>query len=636
MVKALVRRRTGLTIAFTTILHLLISSFSVESKLRYLTYLHSKKVSASCSSLRSALSCGTDLTVIGLDDTEHKRTNKPNHIEDSSSAKKVLEVSRFLRSRAFGDDDIVVYNEGSTTLYAANQTNLESAFLRIEKPNTIIFSATKNCWTGYGGCAEPAPSIHTSFKYASSDGWIARHKVAADFYTIWSKALESEEQEYRHEKWALLQITKSNGTLNPDVFVAVDHDCTIFQTSDDTNVLSDLFSAYGSSNPHVRPDGSFHNPETKEKPFFFHFDEEKNLLRDVEELVWNSRKVQLESSSELKTGCAQLALKYPLLSACNIGDANFRPSSSPPTFNNIYPTQISVFHVRKDVITGQPVQRNRVHLLKRSNHTLSEYLRILQCPKVQPDLHGKGGALTLAKYIPLTRETVLLTAAHSESNCGLWNHCRVNVENYLAGKYPPDALNHILGGFHSLKMFRVMNGTLYLDWPWGAHRFSVEGTDENYRVLFFHVLDHVSDVPDSVFFAGGEMESFRSNMPVPNFSSSPGGSTSSDIPAPWNAPFLYARSRDRLSKFLPVSLEALPAGYHHGGNMSAHRDRALYDMWMARIDKAAFFGSLNDKGLSGHAIGRQVVYNLGTLHPEHLVANWTLCFDLTGEPHALN
>ena len=629
---------SGLTITYSISLYLSLWSLNAESKVRYITHLNPKKVSSSCATIRSALSSGIDLTIIGVEDTTNKQANKLKVLEDSLSARKILEISYFFQNsshNSFGDNDIVVYNDGSNTLYSSNQTNLENTFLRVEKSNTILFPASRDCWTGIGGCAEPDTSILSSFKYATASGWIARYKVAANFFTVWSKVLESQAKEYRNDQWALLQISLSKGSLNPGVIVAVDHGCSIFQTTNDTNILSDLFSAHHSSstNPSMRSDGTIYNYETNTEPFFFHFDEEDSILTEVEEEVWNARKQQLDSSPALETGCELLTSKYPAVSTCRINQVRVRPSVPPSASSSFFPAEVSVFHVRKDVTTERPVQRDRVRLLAGKKHTLSEYLKILQCPKVQLELHGRGGALSLARHIPLTRETVLLTAAYAESDCLVWNGCRKVVKEFLNGSYPKDASHFFLGGFSNVKMYRVMNGTMYYDWPWGIKRIKLGGYDENFRLLFFHVLNHVTDIPDSIFFSGCETSTMKPNMPVPAFSSSPEGYKSSDMPAPWNAPYQYQLARDSVKLFQSLSAEKVLKEYRPEGITFRRRDRTLFESWANRIDKAAFFGSMSDMGLRGHAIARQVVMNIAIDYPEHVIANWSRCFELTGAPH---
>jgi hypothetical protein len=633
-------RRSGLTVTCSISLYLSLWSLHAESKVRYITHLDPRTVLSSCPMLRSALSCGIDLTIIGVEDTDKKRVNNLNYFEDSPSARKILELSDFFQNsshHSFRDDDIIVYNDGLNTLFSANQTNLASTFLRVEKSNTILFSAMRDCWTGVGGCAEPDTSIHSSFKYLTSSGWIARHKVAADFFTMWSKVLESQAEGYRNDQWALLQIHLSKGSLNPGIVVAVDHGCSIFQTSNDTNILSDFFSAPDpkSNNPYVRSDGTIYNYETNTEPFFFHFDEEESYLSEIEGGLWTARQQELESSSALATGCALLTSKYPVVSTCHINQTKSRQSAPLPASSSLFPTHVSVFHVRRDIYTERPVQRDRVRLLAGKQHTLSEYLKILQCPKVQLELRGRGGALSLARHIPLTRETVLLTAAYAETECEVWNGCRKVLKEFLNGSYPKDATHYFMGGFSNVKMYRVMNGSMYYDWPWGMDRIKLGAWDENFRLLWFHVLSHTKDIPDSVFFSGCETYTMKPNMPVPAFSSSPEASKSSDMPAPWNTPYQYELQRDSNKQFIALSAERVFKEYRHEGNMSRQIKKALYDTWLKRIDKAAFFGSMSDNGIKCHAMARQVVMNIAIDYPEHVIANWSRCFELTGAPRFL-
>ena len=61
-----------------------------------------------------------------------------------------------------------------------------------------------------------------------------------------------------------------------------------------------------------------------------------------------------------------------------------------------------------------------------------------------------------------------------------------------------------------------------------------------------------------------------------------------------------------------------------GKEEELHRAR-----WLARIDRAAFFGTIGDGGLhdtdTTHRLARAVVMALAVLHPDLVTANWTLC-----------
>ena len=73
-------------------------------------------------------------------------------------------------------------------------------------------------------------------------------------------------------------------------------------------------------------------------------------------------------------------------------------------------------------------------------------------------------------------------------------------------------------------------------------------------------------------------------------------------------------------------LHSASVGLHNKTIDDAHRAS-----FSKRLDKAAFFGSMSDRGsLDNHVIARQVIMNIAYDHPEHMTANWTTCFQLTG------
>ena len=236
----------------------------------------------------------------------------------------------------------------------------------------------------------------------------------------------------------------------------------------------------------------------------------------------------------------------------------------------------------------------------------------------------------LMSFILLTSETIMLTAASIESDCRLWDDCREKVKDYLAGKYPPTAEHHLVG-FYSMRLFRVINGALYWDWPWGKGRLEQEKyNDYHFRLLFLQVLRFVTEAPDSVFFSGSELTGLPPNVPVPHFSTSPRTTESSDIPGPWNRPFLYEKNLYNDEDYLYDTVNTVPEDSLRQGSLRGVYNRTIDDAYKVsfdkRLNKAEFFGSLQDSSiLSDHVIARQVVFNIAYDHPEHLVASWTDC-----------
>lgn len=285
----------------------------------------------------------------------------------------------------------------------------------------------------------------------------------------------------------------------------------------------------------------------------------------------------------------------------------------------------------------------------------------MQCAPSEPEIFGKGGALNLAQYMPLTADSVKLACAWLESDCKMWSGCGAKVKQYEAGQYPKEHADkkfHFGEPFVYTRLFRVTNGSLYFDWPWGTERpvlrQDMGESDDNgrmighSRVVIGDVVRSISDLPDTLFFVSQEVHAFPSNVPFPSFSSSPRATASSDIPSPWTSAYLFERGRTVAGKLLSVSDEvtenqrsSFSGRFHHNEGRIGHKSglndhksglndhkSELHDpSWEARIDKAVWLGSLHDHDtLSHHSIARNVVMNLATIHPDHIVANFSNCF----------
>jgi hypothetical protein len=649
----------------------LLISLAESNKVHFITYLTSIKSRFECSSLRSAISRGIILTVFGLKDGETEIKGPL-----STNPSRLLRHFDESEANSFLDDDIVVYNDGSNVLYRGTASDVERAYLKIEQVNTVLFSAEKACWPGKGGCAEPHSSVKSSFKYAKTSGFIARYKTLIKFLEAWLEVIESKPFESDDEQLALHQYMLAKDDLGTRVRVAVDSNCTIFQTTTDTHFDGNRWSTPDPKGPYMRiADGVIFNSETNAEPLLYHFNNKNINMLEADKLMWASQLDERNSSPDYKSNCSELVRRYPEIDYCKTdtsvvramrftcGDTIKKTKVKEKFVRRTnssgdwiwFPGHIAPFHIRTDVTTGLPVTRGRVKLLNGNmKYKYADYNKILQCPAGQPELYGKGGALNLANYIPLTQETLMLVAAHLESDCGLWNSCRPVVDKYLDKGYNKNIDNvYGLSGQTNSKMFRIVNGSLYYDWPWGRERFDAnieEDESLNYKIPIKDVLSHVSDIPDSVFFTGGELVGLPSNIPVPFLSSSPKGSTSSDIPGPWSTAFNNERSRYKKRNYKTVTDEYNEYMLKKSGNISNTanssksakpsepllRHNNIPGTWASRMDKAAFFGSMSDGGLHSHSIARQVVMNIASDYPNDLEANYSVCFQITGTYYALH
>ena len=628
----------------------------VSSKVYFFTYLTAVTNSMPCSSIRSALSNGIQLTVLGL--PKHGILGNSGSIILDPTECNTIELLKHLeygKGFIFSPDDIVVFNDGTDVLYAGNEDQVEAAFVTIEKNDTILFSSERTCWPGTIPCIELDKSIPSSFKYANSGGFIARYQVMMKFLPLWVKLLGAQSGGLRDDQLALHHYqTESN--QHSGIKTEIDHNCTIFQTTSGTNLQTSKWAVSDPVGPYVRSDGTIYNSETRTHPLFIHFNRNNERMSSIERSMAINHHKRMENESKYEKNCKSLMRKNPFIRACETeekisrsikfschaednpdGTTEFNAPDQASSDESVwFPSRIFPFNIRRDVTSGRPVSRNRVKLLDPEiRYTVKEYNKILQCARVQPELHGKGGALSLARYIPLTSNTLTLVAAFLESNCRLWIDCYPQVKRMMSGKYSDHLDNTAsLSGLSSAVMFRIMNGSLYTDWPWGSHRFKKNHDSENdlnYKFIIREVVGRVSDLPDSVFFAAGEIALLPSNIPMPLFSSSPSGSTSSDIPGMWNQAYQIEVQRYRNGVFnstVEVSDQRLLDLHTSNSSNAAIPPPST---WTQRKDKAAFFGSMTDDGFIGqHVIARQVVINIALEHPEDVEALYNLCFQLTG------
>ena len=611
----------------------------VSSKVECLTRMDSISTDNSqiCSYIRSAIMSGLDFTIIGLDNQSNERRT-PEMI-----------LHYLQNSNEKDGNDIILFSGGSTIIYA-NASQVEDAFSKFEKPNTVLFSAEKNCCPG-PECMTAPSSATSSFKYLQAGAFIGRRTAVMEMLTSWIEVFNLMKKEDQNEQGALHEYALGKVGLKKTI-IELDYNCNIFQNLGQTNVVTDHWAVIDSKGPYIRPDGSLYNSESGTAPLFGRFIEKPSYSTPIEELAWTKARERDDFDSRFTEKCKVLFVKHPHIAHCRL-DQNIKldcdivskkyipHKASMGVDRNWYPKSIITYTVRNDTYTGLPVSRGREATLQGDRrYNLSEYREVLQCSASQPDLYGVGGALALARFIPLTADTLKLTAAFMESECELWNGCRAKVVEYMLGKYQRDIGPQRTLGLHSAtKMFRVMNGSLYYDWPWGMERFDVKSNpDQNYKIPILDVMRKILDIPDSVFFVGGEGVVLPPNVPVPHICSSPRGRTSSDIPGLWNVPFLMERHRSLNKQYTPIYQEhedkmiASQNAVNQSTSESIHGTRSQKDhiiSWEFRIDKAAFFGSLgNPFGVTHPSTARQIVYDMAVDFPEHIDAKYRNCISV--------
>lgn len=303
-------------------------------------------------------------------------------------------------------------------------------------------------------------------------------------------------------------------------------------------------------------------------------------------------------------------------------DDNINYYDQPKDTHGIYsefPNIIHSFHPRIDHFTGGNIERGRLQLLSGPNFndeykkvTYDEFVRILQCSKSEPGINGMRGSMNLIKMIKPSKHIIELMCAWVETLCvndGKWDKCHEYID-YLRKNIKRDKIvvdRNMLKNPYYVVLIRIMNSTIYYDWPWNIEQFD-DGKELGLIATYFRkfqvVLDKISDLPDSVFFLGREMSYMPYNFPFPGFSESP-SLKSNDIPMPWIRSIL---SEYQLYEkvFLRSSKPKFKL-YHlyHSAN---------FEDWMKRTDKAAFYGSLTSI--------RSIAFSTGVLRPDLVEAGW--------------
>lgn len=267
-----------------------------------------------------------------------------------------------------------------------------------------------------------------------------------------------------------------------------------------------------------------------------------------------------------------------------------------------YPASIPVYSVRLDVTTNKPVERGVIQKLftsQNQRYTLDEFYKLLQCPAKEPDLDFMSGGISLLKLLPPTRDTVEIMSAYSENRDFPWEKAidKMNTR-FKKGIYGSELMGNGQNGFLAWRMFRIINQTLYYDWPWGIER--LESEFKNPLAEFnglYPVLKYIKDLPDSVFFLCGEVSSFPFDFPFPMFGNAPSVG-SNTIPWPW--PRNMKEGADLYRKIIEN---------HNSTFTQAVIDR-IHDAkpWEERIPKATFFAAWDNN--------RQIMFDQSRLHPD--------------------
>lgn len=232
-------------------------------------------------------------------------------------------------------------------------------------------------------------------------------------------------------------------------------------------------------------------------------------------------------------------------------------------------------------------------------------------------MNGNRGSISLLKILQPTRHIVELMCSWAESLCvhdGDWRECHKNIDILRSGdpgqviynKVRKDGKDNIINNPYYIRLIRIMNGSLYYDWPWNRKQFDVDAKatpiNPNYYTKFHVILSKLSDIKDSVFFNGVEMPYLPWNFPFPALSESPSLHTM-DIPVPW---IKAIEEENGMYQRAFVDGEGIGVYTNHHS--------ATFEGWLTRINKAAFYGTLMPI--------RGLVYSLAQLNPDLIDAGW--------------
>lgn len=143
-----------------------------------------------------------------------------------------------------------------------------------------------------------------------------------------------------------------------------------------------------------------------------------------------------------------------------------------------YPKRIQTFHVRRDHYTNEIVSRGRLERIGGLEHksapiSLSLFRKELQCATHEPTLNGRRGIINLLELVKPTNEMLELMCAWVENRCQPWTVCREVVKRFKHN--PPTDLGMMNSDLRievaHVNLVRIMNGTVYVDWPWGSRRY---------------------------------------------------------------------------------------------------------------------------------------------------------------------
>jgi hypothetical protein len=276
-----------------------------------------------------------------------------------------------------------------------------------------------------------------------------------------------------------------------------------------------------------------------------------------------------------------------------------------------YPTTIPAYPIRRDVYTNEEVTTGRLDLiggLAKQQVSIEYFRRSLQCRTKRQYVRESNGIWQFLKNVPPTSDLVKLLCAWCETDSQWaslrdWKPLRkkaveLSKTNFTGKTVAPGAA----GSPYQVRLMRVINGSLYQDWPWGAERFHNELVANGPAFLLMLVLEKIGQsLGDSAFFLGQEMSAADIRFPFPIFSNSP-QVHHGDLVIPWN---------------YEIRMELDMYDTHKRNGAAHHRKYAEANTvpWEQKEDKACFFGTT-------HSV-RQYALDMAIMRPDLMDAGYT-------------
>jgi len=268
--------------------------------------------------------------------------------------------------------------------------------------------------------------------------------------------------------------------------------------------------------------------------------------------------------------------------------------------DDIFPTDIIPFRVRKDFYTNETVSKGKIQLLGGLNNPkefkkipYSEFHRLLQCPRAE-DFDGLRGSMSLLKMLPPTKKSLMLMIVYIKTHCSPWRICHEKLANIINSEKDPnweDPDNYGNG-----IIYRLIKGELYRDYPWRSKIY-----DMHVSTNFIHedlrqvqkVIGRISDLKDSAFLMGYEHPLLPQYIPMPVFSCS-SSAHNFDMLLPWSESFDNAQDQQ--------VLEPEPKEFES------------FDVWINRKPLAGWMGSMS--------LARRIIVDVAKLYPDLFFVQW--------------